>query len=73
MRFDLFVGIPRHENVCIGGKALSTAFGGATLQVGNLLDAQAELRLPLLFRYLNIFAVEDLIDGVSAVVKVLAR
>lgn len=67
VRLDLFVGIARHQNVCIGREAFSTALSRATLQIGNLLDTHAEFRLPLLLRYVHIFAVEDFVDRVGAV------
>lgn len=67
MRLDLFIGIARHQDVCVGSQALGAAFGRTALQIGDLLDAHAELGLPLLLRYLDIFAVEDLVDGVGAV------
>lgn len=67
MRLNLLVCIARHEDVRIRGEAFSAALGRAALQIGNLLDAHAELRLPLLLRYMHIFAVEDLVDRVGAV------
>jgi len=69
---NLFVGVARHENVCIGSKALCAAFGSATLQICDLLYAYVELGFPLLFRNMHIFAIENLVDGVGAVVKALA-
>lgn len=73
MRLDLFVGIARHENVCVRSEAFSATFRGATLQVGDLLDAHTELRLPLFFRDMDIFAVQYLVNRVGAAVEVLAR
>jgi len=66
MRLDLLVRIARHEDVRICCEALGAALRRAALQVGNLLDAHAELRLPLLLGYMHIFAVEDLVDRVGA-------
>lgn len=67
MGLDVFIRIARHEDVCIGREALGAALSRAALQVGNLLDAHAELRLPLLLRDVHIFAVEDLINRVGTV------
>ena len=67
MRLNLLVRIARHENVRICREALGAALRRAALQIGNLLDAHAELRLPLLLGDMHIFAVEDLVNRVGAV------
>jgi hypothetical protein len=67
VRLDLLVRITRHEDVRICREALSAALRRTALQIDNLLDAHAELRLPLLLGYMHILAVENLVDRIGAV------
>ena len=53
--------------MCVGIQAVGAALGAAALEVGNLLNAYIELRLPLVFGDIDIFAVEDFVDRVGAV------
>lgn len=69
--------IPRtagHEHVCVGIQAFGAPLGAATLEVGDLLDARVEFGLPRVFGYIDIFAVEYIVDGCCAVsMSVLVR
>jgi hypothetical protein len=69
---DFVPRIPCHEYVCIGVQALSAPIGTTALEVGNLLDARIELRLPRIFGNVDIFAIEDVFDRVCAVGVLLA-
>jgi hypothetical protein len=73
MRLDFFVGIASHEYVRVGIQAVGPALGATALEVGDLLDAYIEFRLPLVLWDIDIFAVEDLIDRVGTVGRVSAR
>jgi hypothetical protein len=73
MRLNFFVGIASHEYVRVGIQAVGPALGATALEVGDLLDADIEFRLPLVLWDIDIFAVEDLIDRVGTVGRVSAR
>jgi len=63
-RFYVVLRVPRHEDVRVGVKSLSTALGAAALAVDDLLDAVVELRLPGVGGDIGIVAVENVVDGV---------
>ena len=67
MRLDFFVGVASHEYVRVGIQAVGAALGAAALEVRDLLNAYIELRLPLVFGNIDIFAVEDFVDRVGTV------
>ena len=67
MSLNLIPRIAGHENVCVGIQAFGAPLGAAALEVGDLFDARVELSLPRIFGYVDIFAVEYIVDGCCAV------
>ena len=51
----------------VSDQALAATFGAAALEVRDLLHTNGELRLPRVFGDVDVFAVENLVDGVGAV------
>ena len=52
----------------VGVETFCAPFGGAALEVGDLLNTDGELRFPSILGNVDIFAVEDFVDGVGTVV-----
>ena len=67
MSLNLIPRIAGHEYVCVGIQAFGAPLGAAALEVGDLFNARVELGLPRVFRYVDIFAVEYIVDGCRAV------
>jgi hypothetical protein len=51
--------------MCVCVEAHGAPIGAAALEVGDLLDARIEFRLPRIFWDVDIFAVEYIVDGVG--------
>ena len=71
--FDLVLCKTRHEDVRIDNEAFGAALGAAPLEVGNLLNADRELRFPCILGDFSILPVEYLVDRVGTVGKQLAH
>jgi hypothetical protein len=73
LRLDVVPCIACHEYVRVGVQALGAPIGAAALEVGDLLDARMELRLPRVFGNVDVVAVEYIVDRVGAACRVSIR
>lgn len=54
--------------MCVCTQAFGTTFCAAALQIADLLYSRIELRFPSILGHVHVFAVQDVVDRVCAVI-----